>query len=467
MRGFQITGQTSLVRAMGRLAIPNLAEEFLMLAVSWTDWYLAGHWIGTDASKAAMGLLGYLMWLLPNCFVAVSIGALALIARHVGAGNRSGAEQVARQSLLAGLGLAGVLTVAGYFWGASLISVMQLRGEAAELATTYFAILVPVIPLIMLEKVGTACLHGSGDTVTGFVARCFVATINLLASYSLMTGSFGLPELGWTGLAWGTAIGHSTGAILIASVLISRRSGLWRSRTGWRVQWPVIRRIFNIGLPAEFDVMALLGGQFVFLAMINSLGTAAAAAHSLAIQIEACAYLPGSAFQVASATMTGQLLGAGDRVRARRAGLVCLLFGGMVICLAGVAIFLFGEHLGILFVGPNEPATTKKAAELLRIVSFAMPCLATVMILSGALRGAGDTRLPFLYTMIGLVGVRLPLTLYLCFQNPLAMLAPEFAIHGLALGVAGGWYAMVTDLGVRSILFTHRFLRGNWVHHAL
>ncbi len=467
MRGIQITSQTSLVRAMGRLAIPNLAEEFLMLAVGWTDWYLAGHWIGTDASKAAMGLLGYIMWLLPNSFVAVSIGALALIARYVGAGNRSGAELIAKQSLMAGLALAGFLTVACYFLGDSLIGIMQLRGEAAELASSYLALLVPIIPLIMLEKVGTACLHGSGDTVTGFVARCFVATINLLASFSLMTGSFGLPELGWLGLAWGTAIGHSTGALIIAAALVSRRSGLWRGTSGWWIQWPIIRRIFNIGLPAEFDVMALLGGQFVFLAMINSLGTAAAAAHSLAIQIEACAYLPGSAFQVAAATMTGQLLGAGDKARARKAGLVCLFFGGIVICLSGVVIYLFGEQLGVLFVGSNDPGTTQKAGELLRIVAFAMPSLATVMILSGALRGAGDTRLPFVYTMIGLVGVRLPLTLFLSFQFPLAGLFPEFALQGIALGVAGGWYAMLSDLVVRSALFTHRFLGGHWVHRIV
>ena len=74
-------------------------------------------------------------------------------------------------------------------------------------------------------------------------------------------------------------------------------------------------------MPGGLDVMGVLFCHFVYLAIINALGTEAAAAHGLGVQIEALAYLPCFAFQVAASTMTGQFLGAGDPRRASRAAL--------------------------------------------------------------------------------------------------------------------------------------------------
>ena len=64
---------------MTRLAIPALAEEFLVMAVTWTDWWLTGHFFVADgdATKTAMSMMGYVMWLIPSLFAAVAIGRQA------------------------------------------------------------------------------------------------------------------------------------------------------------------------------------------------------------------------------------------------------------------------------------------------------------------------------------------------------------------------------------------------------
>lgn len=466
MSGFRITRETGLFRAMARLALPNLGEEFLMLIVGWTDWYLAGHYVGGDASKAAMGQVGYLLWLVPILFASISVGTLALVARHIGAGDRVGAERVARQGLLLGLGWAGLVSLAFWFCSAWLVRALQLEEEAALLADRYLAIVIPVIPLIMLEKIGGACLHGSGDTVTGMLARVVIVFVNLVASYSLVTGSWGLPNLGWAGLAWGTALGHLTGAGLITAVLLFRRGGLWHLSGSWQWDRDLSRRILRIGLPAGFDLLTLVGCQLVFLGMVNSLGTAAAAAHSLAIQLEACVYLPGQAFQVAAAAMTGQLLGAGEPARARSAVWVCLAVGSAVVCSAGLLIFFQGRALGEFFAGRDAAATVDQAARLLQIVAIAAPFMAGLMILGGALRGAGDTRWPFAITLVGLLLVRLPLTALFSFATVLPGWT-GLEVAGFGWGVEGAWYAMVADLGLRCGLIAIRFLRGRWMHQTV
>ena len=88
------------------------------------------------------------------------------------------------------------------------------------------------------------------------------------------------------------------------------------------------------------------------------------------------------------------------------------------------------------------------AAPLLRIVAFAMPPLALLNVMTGALRGAGDTRWPLAFSLIGFLLVRMPLAWLLA--------------HSLGLGVPGAWYAMLIDLSLRSAMLTLRFAHGGW-----
>ena len=132
---------------MLRMAIPALAEEFLVLMVTWTDWLLASRYFAEDgdATKAAMGLMAYLMWLIPSMFSVVAIGATALIARWIGAENFESAKRAANQAyLVAGL-IAAALTLVIWFFGPEFIGLMQLKGDAADYALQYLRIVTPLI----------------------------------------------------------------------------------------------------------------------------------------------------------------------------------------------------------------------------------------------------------------------------------------------------------------------------------
>jgi Na+-driven multidrug efflux pump len=168
----------------------------------------------------------------------------------------------------------------------------------------------------------------------------------------------------------------------------------------------------------------------------------------VAVRIESLSYLPGAAFQMAAATLAGQFLGARDPRRAARSVLMACAVGGGIMVTAGLTFYFLASPLTWLFLESGQSDVHHLAARLLRIVAFSQPALALAMILTGALRGAGDTRWPLAFTLIGLAGVRLPL----------AWLATTW----LDLGVAGAWYAMVIDLYLRCGLITARFLHGGW-----
>ena len=446
------------------LAMPALAEEFLVLMVTWTDWWLAGHFFQADgdATKTAMSLMGYFMWLVPSMFAAIAIGGTAVVARLIGRNDFVSARKTANQAFLVG-GIAAVfITAMVWLLGDIFIQAMQLRGDAARFAQEYLGLVVFAIPMVMCTQVGAACLRGAGDTVTGFVAKSFVVLFNILISTSLVTGWGPFPELGWKGLAIGTAIGHCVGGAIILSTLMVGRAELQLRLRWMRPDFALIWKIFKVGLPGGFDIATILVSQMFFLAIINSLGNAAAAAHGLAVQIEACCFLSGAAFQIAAATMAGQFLGARMPQRATSSVLLCFITGAVIMCVFAVFLFFEGHWFAYFFIGSWDDPTTLLTGELLQIVAVVMPCLAATMILSGGFRGAGDTIWPLMITAIGFFLIRLPLTLYLCLDEITWLEINGQPIQGLQWGVQGAWYAMAFDIAFRSLLVSGRFIQGGW-----
>jgi Na+-driven multidrug efflux pump len=168
----------------------------------------------------------------------------------------------------------------------------------------------------------------------------------------------------------------------------------------------------------------------------------------VAIRIESIAYLPGYAFQIAVATLVGQFLGGGDPRRAGRSVLVACAVSGSILSVMGLVMFFAAQPLVDLFLSSEQTGVARIAPALLRIVSVAMPPLAIMQALTGALRGAGDTAWPMAFTFIGFVGIRLPLAWLL-------------VLHW-QWGVTGAWYAMVADVLFRCVLVAFRFLHGGW-----
>ncbi len=147
-----------------------------------------------------------------------------------------------------------------------------------------------------------------------------------------------------------------------------------------------MRRVLRIGVPGGADVATIVFCQMWYLALVNGLGSLAAAAHGVAIRIESIAYLPGTAFQVAAGTLAGQHLGAGDRKAANHSVVVATIIGLIVISMGGVVLYAAATPLAQLFLRPEEYEVARAAAPLLRTVALVMPALALMMILTGAAR---------------------------------------------------------------------------------
>ncbi len=448
---------------MLRLVLPVLAEQVLALSVGFTDKWLAGNLFSGAEPLAAVGLVAYALGFLPVLFAVPAVAATALVARHVGAGDLEGARRAATHAFLIGGGAVCLAMAAAGFAGGGFSRLLGLPPDSALLADRYLAIVIAGLPAMLVIHVGVAVLRGAGDMVAGLVAMSVVNLVNAGLSFALGIGFAGLPKLGWDGLAWGTLIGHVCGAACVVALMGRPGCGVRPGLTDWRLRSEWLRRLLRVGLPAGVDAAANAACHLAFLRIVNRLGNVDAAAHSVAITIESLAFLPGSAFGVAAATLSGQFLGARDERRARRSVWAAAAACMTLMSAIGLAFLWWAEPLAAWFTGGSgrQPDVAALTASLVRIVAFAQPPLALLMVCSGGLRGGGATRPPLVVNFLGLVAIRLPLAMLLAWPE-IELPGGWGTIRACGLGAVGAWYAMAADLVARGLAMLVIFSRLRW-----
>jgi putative MATE family efflux protein len=442
----------SIARKVAVLAAPVVVEQLLLYLVGFSDTLLTGRFLGVD-ELAAVTVSSYLLWFLGSLLMIASAGGTALVARLVGAGDWPGASKMALQALVLALIVGSAMMIGGIMGADALVRLMGLSGAAARGSALYLRIILASIPLLACEVVGIACLRGAGDTRTGMWVMGLVNLINVVLSWSLVRGWGPLPAIGLAGVALGTAVAESVGSLVVLGLLAAGRSGLRLRPSGMVPDPAALRRLLRISVPAAGEAGTNSLCQLWFLSLINRLGPTATAAHGVAIRCEAIAFLTVTAFSVAASTLTGQYLGARRPDLAAKAARISWGLGTLVLSGLGLVLALRAEALFGLFLGGTEAEIVALGAPLLRVVAFAMPFLATISVLTGALRGAGDTRWPWVFVLIGYLGVRMPLTY---------LLTTAEADGGWGLGLLGAWLAMLADLIARAALVAGRFWQGGW-----
>ncbi len=436
------------------LALPAVGEQLLNTAVGLTDVYLVGNLSFVAASRlgytsaaalSSVGLGNQMIWLVTVLFLAFGIGSTALIARASGAGDRAGMQTILRQSILVGTGV-GVLAMIFMFVAArGFLQVLATPADVLPLSETYLHIIALTLAPTALLFIGNACLRGIGDTRTPLYVMLGANAVNITITWLLVNGNLGMPALGVSGAALGTAVGRGGGGIIVVVLLLRGRSGL-RLVPDLRPDWAVMRRIINIGTPSAGEMLVFHGALLIFTRLVNSMGTVSYAAHNVTISIESLSFLPGMGYAAAAATLVGQGLGARSPHLSEAYAYESLWQGSMMMSLGGIFMALFPETLLSFFV--NDPLVIAAGIAPLRAAGLVQPALAVSFILSGALRGAGDTRWPLYIRLISTWGIRLPLAL--------------LTIGLFGMGLEGMWLAMCTDFTVQGLLAFRRFGSAAW-----
>ncbi len=438
------------------LAWPVFVEQVLSTLVHSADTAMVGS-LGAVAT-ASVSISGTPMMLINGVVMSFGMGFTALIARMVGAQNYERANSLVRQALTTVMMLGIPMSFICYFLSDDIPRWMGAAPDVLELATGYNKIMAYGMIFRTLTMVLSAIYRGFGDTKTPMIINTSVNIGNVIGNYLLIYPEHDVTLFGKTFRVWGAGWGVNgaaastsgtiaIGAVVLLLITVFRPGKLRLSfKESFKLKKTDMQAVTTISVPLMLERFVMGAASVVIATTVSSLGTIAIAANSLASTIESFGFMPGFAFGSASTTLVGQSLGAERPDLGERYVNTAIKMATAVISVTSVLMFIFAPQL-IRFFTPDREVI-RLGGELVRLLAIIQVPYIISQIHSGALRGAGDTKVPFYLTLISMWGVR--------------VLGATIFVRVMGLGIHWVIIAMNTDNVVRMILFWKRFKAGNW-----
>jgi MATE family multidrug resistance protein len=272
---------------------------------------------------------------------------------------------------------------------------------------------------------------------------------NALLAYLLIYGEWGFPRLELFGAGLATSLVN----------FITLLAGIWFATCVrpfrkyhvlgniWRIDWPLMRRLFAIGAPISLSFMLEYGLFSTAALLMGLISTLALAAHQIALQITAILFMVPFGISQAATVRVGHAVGRLDPDGVKRAGLVALLLGVTLTALFTLMVIAARFEIGRLFFGSDagaEPSVTLTATLLLIGATFFIGD-GVQSIALGSLRGMNDTRVPLLFAVMGYWLIGFPTACALGFWA--------------GLGAVGVWIGLSCGTAVYATLLVLRFYR--------
>ena len=443
-----------MVGVIMALAWPTMLEQLMQTAVQYIDTAMVGS-LGTNA-MAAVGATTTVGWLIGGMVSAWGVGFLSFIARACGAGDKAAAAKASAQAVIVTVAAGIVFTVITLGLSGLIPVWMQVDPAIRPMATGYFFILYTPMLFRAATIIFGTVLRAAGDTKTPMKVGIWVNVINVMLNFLLIYPNRPLTVLGCTftmpGAGWGVLGAAAASAIAVAVGGVYITVVLWKhpmiSPRGqrFRPDSRILRPTLRVAIPNMLQRFGTSLGYVAFAAMINALGPASTSAHTVANTVESLFYIPGYGMQTAAATLAGNAYGAKDAKRMQRLARMFIPIEVGLMILSGGALFIFAEPLVRLFSADEE--VIRLGVTVLQMVALSEPFYGFSIIVEGMMQGVGRTRLPFVFNVAGMWGVRI-LGTFICTA-------------WMGMGLVSAWACMIAHNLLLFALFLWCYRRGTW-----
>jgi putative MATE family efflux protein len=429
------------------LSWPRIVTGFAIMSKQTVDLALVGWTIG---SAAVAGLAyAYAYWTLGK-FVGIGLagGTVALVSQNYGGGEYNRASLVVKQGLWIALAIVIPLATVYVVLAETLIGALGSEPAPIGHGVTYLTIVAPALAFEYLNLLISRTYAGVDDTFTPMVVRATGGVLNVVLSVG-----FVLAGMGVAGVALGTLLSTAAATAVLGWGVLGRSypiPGMRASPVAVRFSAPQIdrrlgRQLVIVSAPLIARRVVEMSVLFPLLWIASSFGPVVVAAFEVGRRVRDLLVSFNWGFGTASSTLVGQYLGSGDEPEAAAYGDAIVRLSFVVHSIAGAMVFSAAPWISRLFVsGSSEIAQT---TAFIRVSAAAAVLLGINGAIVGALRGAGDTRWPFVATVLGQYLVALPV-----------------AAAGLRspLGVWGLYAALLCGAGVPIAINLWRYRSGRW-----
>ncbi len=444
-------------------------------AMTFTDKWLCSNISADPIYVGAQGNGGLAAWV-P---ISIAHGLLTIIntfvSQNMGAGKPERGPAYVWNGMYMGLVYWLVVLMPFSFLLPRLFRLAELNPQQAALAVQYGQVLIWGACITMVMRALAQFFYGmhraSVVMVAGISANIFNLFISAMLCFggsapeslglfgrmtSSVAGWMGIQPMGIRGSAVGTVLATIVEVLVPACVFLgAKMHAKYATRSAWRLSLPHIKDLWKLGWPGG----AMFGNEmacwaFFMVYLVSHFGPQHATAGWIAHQYMSLSFMPAVGLSVACTALVGKYQGMGRSDLAANRAWLAIKIAVLYMGLCGLAFLIFREQLIRLFVRDDTPP--EQIEELVRLGSKFLIATAAfqlfdaaAMTISGALRGAGDTVVP------GVATVMLSWTVIVGGGLALTNWVPQ-------LESLGAWIAAATYIALLCLFLLGRFLTGKW-----
>ncbi len=438
------------MKALVRLSVPIVMSSALQTMYQIVDTF----WVGRLSAEAvaAVSLSFPVNFLMIALGGGLPIAGTVLIAQYKGRGDVKAMNHVAAQTFLMVFAISIVMSVFGYFFSENIMRVMGARPEILADATRFMQITFLGFVFVFGYFVFESLMRGLGSVKAPMLIVLTTVVLNAILDPLFIFGYGVIPAMGVSGAAMATLCTQALATIIGFALLFRGKHGLHLRGEDFCPDFPFMKKAFFIGFPSSIEMSARAFGSIIMTVLVAAFGTVTLAAFGIGIRVLIFVIIPAMGLSVATSALVGQNIGAGKMDRAVKTNHIGSILSFIVLTIAGAVLFFVARPLTAAFM-PEGGVAIDEAAEFIRIIAPTFGFIGWQMVLTGTIRGAGDTKASMYLTIISQYVI----------QFPLAYL---FAVT-LGMASVGIWWSFAVANVLSTIVVLLWYMRGTWKHKNL
>lgn len=440
-----MTTKKTAINSILSLSLPAIIDMSLDTLLGMADTLMISWMIG-NAALSASGFVNQIIFTLIFIFTAFNTGGTALIARSYGEANYAKLNKTASEVVFINLALGLLVTLLCYLFRDQIFSIFQTSEEVDAYIIKYFKwIGLSILPMFLSFSFA-AVLRGSGNTSTPMKITLIANLFNIAGNFVLIKGLFFFSPLGIEGAAIATLSARWLAVALYTFVLFDLKKKVHLRLLDMVPTKALFEPLFRISWPGAAE-QALLQASFIAVnVIISSLDTTSEAAYRILINLESISYMPAVGISIAAATLTGKALGENDPELAYRTGRQSTNLGLVWGVFMGIMFLIFLNLWPRLFT--NDPGVIKTIIPVLGLSALLQPFLNAMLVMSGVLRGSGNTRTVMQLSFLRVWLINVPIAYML--------------IRVMGFDLKGAWYAELISYILFCTIMYMKLIQKKW-----
>jgi putative MATE family efflux protein len=426
----------ALLLFMVPLLIGNVFQQLYIII----DSVVVGQFLGKQA-LAAIGACFPIIFLLIALIMGLTMGASVVISQYYGAKKFDMVHKTIDTAYITLFSLAAVMSVTGPFFSTWILNTMHTPVDIFPLAKTFIDIFFYGLVLTFGYNSVGSVLRAMGDSKTPTFYLILATIVNsVLVLLFVLVFHWGI-----AGSALATLIAQGCSFFGLIWHVNRKENKLLHFKPHHMVfDWSIFKRIVFIGMPAGVQQLSVALGMMAITRLVNGFGTDAIAGFTAASRLDSFALMPSMNLSLAVSTFVAQNIGANKLERVKKGLLAGLGMTTVFSLFITAVILLFGAHILTIFT--HDQSVLGFGDRYFHIAGSFYIVFGLMFVLTGLFRGAGDTVMPMIMTILAMWVVRVPVAVWLSRH----------------IGTDGIWWSFVIGWMVGLTLSTVYYLTGIW-----